>query len=148
MIEKKLAEALEKRDGRGPRTLLLFGTPDSYSMALPGSFAGSLLELLGGDNVAAEQGRVAEAMPYMSFNIEFVVKSDPDLILLIVHNGCSGAFLETLKRNSAWRALRAVKRGDVRVLPYQLFGINPGVRTGESIEFLGNLLYGGGRKAE
>lgn len=148
-IEKKLAEALEKKKGRSPRTLLLFGTPDSYSMALPESFAGSLLELLGGDNVAAGQQSVSEKLPYMSFNMEYVVKSDPDLILLIVHGaGDNGSVIRgAMDRNTAWRELRAVKNGNVHVLPYELFGINPGVRTGDSIEFLGNLLYGDGEGA-
>lgn len=149
-LERKRAGALEKKDGNSRRALLLFGTPGSYSMAMPESFSGGLLELLGSENVAAGHTEVAQKAPYITMNMEFVVKSDPDIILLITHGGYSdnNKMRKTLEKNSAWQQLKAVKAGEVYVLPYHLFGINPGTQTGEAIEYLASVLYGTGTKGD
>lgn len=146
-MEEKLVSALEKKNGKdSPRVLLLFGTPDSYSIALPSSFSGSLLELLQGENVAEKQSAMSEKTPYMSFNMEFVVRAAPDMIFILIHGSeaDNDGIRQLMEQNAVWRQLGAVKSGKVYILPYALFGINPGTRTGEAIEYMGNLLYGGG----
>lgn len=146
-MEEKLAAALEKKkDKDSPRVLLLLGTPDNYSIALPSSFSGSLLDLLQGENVAKGQNAMSERTPYMSFNMEFVVRAAPDMIFILIHGNETGNddVRRLIEQNAVWRQLSAVKSGKVYILPYALFGINPGTQTGEAIEYMGNLLYGGG----
>lgn len=146
-MEEKLAEALAKKKDEGsPRVLLLFGTPDSYSIALPSSFSGSLLDLLQGENVAEGQSAMSEKTPYMPFNMEFVVRAAPEIIFILIHGNeaDNGAVRQLIEQNTVWRQLGAVKSGKVYVLPYDLFGINPGTQAGEAIEYMGNLLYGDG----
>lgn len=150
-MEEKLTAALEKKkDQESPRVLLLFGTPDSYSVALPSSFSGSLLNLLNGKNVADGQDAMSDKTPYMSFNMEFVVKAAPDMIFMLMHGNGTGndEARRLVEQNAVWRQLGAVKSGKVYILPYALFGINPGTQTGEAIEYMGNLLYGGGDEVQ
>ncbi|MDL2281148.1 ABC transporter substrate-binding protein [Selenomonadales bacterium OttesenSCG-928-I06] len=146
-LEKKKEEALAKnKNNAKPRTLILFGTPENYMMALPKSFPGGLIELLGAENIAKDEKGMSETLPYASFNIEFVIKANPDIVLLIVHGEQNSAekIQQDMAKHTSWQHLKAVQEKRVYVLPFHLFGINPGVQTGEAIEYLGDILYNPG----
>jgi len=126
------------------RALVIWGSPESFNMAMPQSFAGNLLTLLGAENVAQLSGSAAGPMPYMPLSLEFIAKADPDVILLITHGAderVSEKFRKDLADHPAWQGMRAVKNSRVHKLPYPLFAVNPGTQVGVAVELLVGLLY-------
>ena len=74
----------------------------------PGSFIDSLITMAGGENIAAEaQGA------WVQFNIEAVVDSDPEIIILPTKHGTAFTPPEALKGHPAWGGTTAVKQGKI-----------------------------------
>lgn len=144
-IEQKVSRGKAKVAGKKPaRALVIWGSPESFNMAMPQSFAGNLLDLLGAENVAQAPSAPAGPMPYMPLSLEYIAKADPDVILLITHGAderVSEKFRKDLAEHPAWQGMRAVKNDRVHKLPYQLFAVNPGTQVDVAVELLVGLLY-------
>jgi iron complex transport system substrate-binding protein len=84
-------------------------SPDYYS-ATSETFIGSVYERLGLTNIADEAG--AEAPDYPQLSAEYILSSDPDLIVLSDAK-CCGQTPETVAARPGWRTLEAVTEGDV-----------------------------------
>jgi iron complex transport system substrate-binding protein len=70
----------------------------------PGSLIDSLIAMAGGENIAAQaQGA------WVQFNLEAVVASDPEIIILPVKHGTAFTTPEALKQHPAWGETTAVK---------------------------------------
>jgi iron complex transport system substrate-binding protein len=41
-----------------------------------------------------------------------------------------------MEKNAAWKNLDAVKKGNIVVLPSNLFGTNPGTKITEAVEYM------------
>ena len=138
-IEK---EAKRRRDSAPKkRVLLIWGTPVSFSMALPNSRQGDVLRLAGGENIAVNPGTDARFIP---FSLEYAVQADPDYVLFMTHGNrekVQAQMEKTLAESSAWREIRAVREGRAIVLPPELFAVNPGPRIDEAVVFLSRLIY-------
>jgi iron complex transport system substrate-binding protein len=83
--------------------------PDYYS-AKSNTFIGSIYEELGAKNIADGAGKKAPDYPQLS--AEYIVKSDPDLIVLS-DTKCCGQTLETVAARPGWKKVDAVEDGDV-----------------------------------
>lgn len=144
-IESRVDKAKARSAGKAPvRVLVVWGSPESFQMALPASFTGDLLTLLGAKNVAEGQTPSAPNMPYVPLSLEFVARANPDAVLLITHGAdaqVGDKFRKELAEHQAWQGLKAVKEGRVHKLPYLLFAVNPGTQVGEAVEHLASLLY-------
>ncbi|EGO64523.1 ABC transporter substrate-binding protein [Acetonema longum] len=146
-IESRMQAAIEGSKGKtSPRTLLLWGTTESFSMILSGTFTGDLMKRLGGDNVAdqAEKSGPMAGSGYVPLSLEFVSKANPEVILFITHSAddkVEAKFRAELAAHPAWKGMKAVKENRVHKLPYHLFAINPGTRMAEATDVLAGLLY-------
>jgi len=96
-----------------------------------GSFLSQLVEIAGARNVYEDI-----AAPSQQVTFEDVVRRDPEFVLV----GPEGS--EVLGRDPAWRAVRAVREGRVRIVDTTLVG-RPSVRLGEAAVHLANLLHPG-----
>lgn len=149
-IEKRVAEIKNKikikktSQKDSPKVVILWGSTQSFNMALPDSFVGNIVEMLGGDNIAKDVKPLNTMPQYAALSPEFVLSKDPDVMLVITH-GYDDKVKEKLKReimdHPAWRALRAIKEDKIYILPYELFGVNPSVRVADAIEHVAKLLY-------
>jgi iron complex transport system substrate-binding protein len=83
--------------------------PDYFS-ATSKTFIGSVYQLLGLENIADGAGGGASDYPQLS--AEYILDSDPDLIVLS-DTKCCAQSLETVARRPGWKQLTAVRRGDV-----------------------------------
>jgi iron complex transport system substrate-binding protein len=83
--------------------------PDYYS-ATSKTFIGSIYEELGAKNIADGAGKKAPDYPQLS--AEYIVKSNPDLIVLS-DTKCCGQTLETVAARPGWNKIDAVGDGDV-----------------------------------
>ena len=84
-------------------------SPDYYS-AKSSTFIGSIYEELGAENIADGAGKKAPDYPQLS--AEYIVKADPDLIVLS-DTKCCGQTLETVARRPGWKRIDAVEDADV-----------------------------------
>ncbi|MDR2006652.1 MAG: ABC transporter substrate-binding protein, partial [Acidaminococcales bacterium] len=148
-IQGKYNQAIQKSSGKTPpRSLILFGTPESMSMATKKSFTGDLLEKLGGGNIMDGAAGFDTSSAYLSLSMEYVTKQNPEVIFLITHGSPEGLeekFSREMSGNPVWNQLKAVKNGRLYVLPYNLFTINPGSRIGDALNILADKLYGENR---
>jgi iron complex transport system substrate-binding protein len=83
--------------------------PDYYS-ATSKTFIGSIYEELGAKNIADGAGKKAPDYPQLS--AEYIVKSNPDLIVLS-DTKCCGQTLEKVAARPGWKKIDAVAAGDV-----------------------------------
>ena len=96
-----------------------------------GSFLSQLVDIAGARNVYEDI-----AAPSQQITFEDVVRRDPEFVLV----GPEGN--ETITTDPAWRALRAVREGRVRIVDTTLVG-RPSVRLGEAAVHLAELLHPG-----
>jgi iron complex transport system substrate-binding protein len=83
--------------------------PDFYS-ATSRTFIGSVYRLLGLENIADEAGGGAPDYPQLS--AEYIVSSNPDLIVLS-DTKCCGQTEQTVAKRPGWKHLSAVRTGHV-----------------------------------
>lgn len=127
-----------------PKTLIIWGSPESFYMATSQSFAGDLARSLGAENIADEGAGSSGQLNYVPLSMEYVAKQNPERILLITHSAddkVSHKFQNELARHPAWSGLKAVKDHQVHRLPYHLFAVNPGTRVGEAMTVMAQALY-------
>jgi iron complex transport system substrate-binding protein len=114
---------------RGKR--VYFEVDSAPYAAGPGSFIGEILAQLGMANVVPP-----ELGSFPKLNPEFVVKSQPDVII-----GAASAVAD-MPRRPGWRGLRALASGATCALPngpYELV-VKPGPRMGEAAGILADCL--------
>jgi iron complex transport system substrate-binding protein len=144
-IERQVQPLRKNVTGKAPeRVLLIWGSPESFNMALPSSFAGNLLSMLGAVNIADTQSPGSGKMTFVPLSLEYVAKANPDVILLITHGAderVNDKFQKELAAHPAWKNMQAVKNQRVHKLPYALFAVNPGTQVGMAVELLVKLLY-------
>lgn len=149
-IEERVARVKAKVTGQpAPRILIVWGSPESFHMALSNTFVGGLGKMLGAENIAdsASSGdkNMTNGMPgYVPVNLEYVVQANPDMIFLVTMASAekvSSKFRQEFVEQPAWKSVKAVNEGQVFQLDYGLFAVNPTVRVPQAVEQLGKLLY-------
>lgn len=122
-VRAQLREAQSQVPDSVKGTRVYFEVATAPYAASESSFIGQLWSLLGGRNVVP-----AELGPFPKLNPEFVVRSNPDLIILPDHD------VAGLVRRPGWAALTAIRQGQVCGLPsadYDLLA-RPGPRLGQA----------------
>jgi iron complex transport system substrate-binding protein len=143
-LDSKLQQVQAKSKNKpSPKVLVVWGSAESFHMALPNSFIGDLLCRLNAINVVQSVGG-GNAMGYAPLSLDIAIQTNPDLILLITHSydtKVSDQIRNELALHPSWRKLKAVQENRVYQLPYCLFAVNPGSRVDEAIDYLSNLFY-------
>ncbi|MCD9024445.1 ABC transporter substrate-binding protein [Cohnella silvisoli] len=142
-MDGRLKKVMQSPPLNKPKTLILYGAPGSFVVALPSSYPGNFLLLAGGNNVAADFPKMDTMPQYAEFSMERIVAADPDVIYLITHGDpveVKASFKKELESNPAWKNLGAVKTSQFEVLPNDLFAANPGLRAPDAITYLNELL--------
>ena len=139
-------QAIAKTEGKNPpKSLMIWGTLDSFSMATSKSFAGNLIYRLGGNNIADNINSAAkDNSGFVPLSMEYIATQNPEVIFIVTHGDPGAVKTEldnTLGENPLWQDVAAVKNGRVYVLPYQLFAVNPGTRIAEALNILADDMY-------
>ena len=141
--EKTMEDFRKSVEGKDtPKVLMLMGLPGSYIECTSNSYAGSLLDLAGAQNVV----QVDTIENFVSWNTEELLALDPDVILLTAHGLPDQAmemFSEEFTTNDIWKHFRAVSENKVYQLDYQLFGMSCTFDWPEALEVLKEILYEG-----
>jgi iron complex transport system substrate-binding protein len=101
----------------------------------PGSFVDALINMAGGENVAGNASG-----PWVQFNMEELVNSDPEIILLNVTMGTATISPEALKELPGWKDLTAVKEERIYTINADLVD-RPGPRIVEGLEEMAKILH-------
>ena len=129
------------QDKTPPKSVIIFGNPDSFSMATKKTFTGALVEELGGGNLADTLGK---GDAYVPLSMEFLAAQNPDVIFVIMM-GNPQTMQEKLQKdlaaNPAWSGTNAVKNNRVHILPYNLFTVNPGTQAIAAMQTLASYMY-------
>lgn len=141
--ESYMADYLErnKRDTK-PRVLVLMGLPGSYLVCTQNSYAGSLVELAGAENVFHH-----ESKDFLNVNTEEILKTDPDIIIRTAHglpDKAKEMFAKEFSENDIWKHFRAVEEGKVYDVDYMLFGMSATFDYPQALADLETVLYGDG----
>lgn len=130
------AQAMVPAAARGTR--VYFEVSSALYAAGESSYIGQLLTSLGAVNVVSAQWG-----PFPKLNPEFVVRAQPDLIML------SAAEAEGLVRRPGWSQMKAVQRGRICAMPPVDYDVlsRPGPRLGAAAQVLARCLASaGGRR--
>lgn len=140
-IEEKYRQAVARSENKPrPKSLIVWGAPNSFSMATSASFAGDMLKRLGGHNIADGTELSKPENGFVPLSMEYIAKADPEVIFLITHSA-DGAMGEQFEQDPVWKDIRAVRNQRVYPLPSPLFAVNPGTRIGEALEVMADDLY-------
>lgn len=122
-----------------PRVLVLMGLPGSYVVATENSYAGSLVELAGGQNVYAGTDQ-----EFLNVNTEDMLQKDPDIILRTAHalpESVMEMFDKEFRTNDIWKHFSAVKNDRVYDLPPEYFGMSANFTYPKALEVLDEIFY-------
>ena len=102
-------------------------------------FACAMLAELGCENIADASSQLSE-----SLNMEYILTEDPDAIFFSLMGDADAAManVSDLLSQPAWQQLRAVKEGNVHILPKELFHFKPTARWAEAYAYLIDALNG------
>ncbi|MEI7025793.1 ABC transporter substrate-binding protein [Paenibacillus sp. y28] len=142
-IDTKVKELQAAQGPSKVRVLMVYGAPGTYMAALNNSLSGDILNLAGGENIAADYPSLESYPQYAQLNTEKMIKSNPQIVLLMTHGDTTKVkegFLKEMQQNAAWNSLDAVKNNHVEVLPSDLFGTNPGTRIVDALDTMNKLL--------
>ena len=145
-IKAGYEQAVAKAEGKEPpKSLMIWGTMDSFSMATSKSFAGNLIYRLGGNNIADNVNSAAkDNSGFIPLSMEYIATQNPEAVFIVTHGDPKAMKAEldnTLGTNPLWQEIDAVKNGRVYVLPYQLFAVNPGTRIADALNILADDMY-------
>ncbi|MBD3317460.1 MAG: ABC transporter substrate-binding protein [Chitinivibrionales bacterium] len=125
-----------------PRVLILFGSAMGVVVKLPGSLVGSMVEDLGGVNIAHDARLTSDEMQI--FSMERLVERDPEVVLVQMM-GKPSMVKEKIKKDiassPAWKTISAVKNDRVHYLPLDGFLYKPNKRYPACYLYLAQLLY-------
>ncbi|WP_164522308.1 ABC transporter substrate-binding protein [Halocella sp. SP3-1] len=94
---------------------------------------GSMLTLLGIDNIVPDNLPNAKKSSFVPLNVESILASNPDIVLIMMsgkNTKNNKAILEKFKSDPQWAALDAVKKNRILILP---FSVNPNRSTPEDM---------------
>ncbi|OGO02116.1 MAG: hypothetical protein A2Y59_04655 [Chloroflexi bacterium RBG_13_52_14] len=124
-------------DAPRPRVFYVFDATDTTKpwTAGPGSFADALIQMAGGENVAAQaQG------PWIQLNIEELVNSDPEIIIVDSMMGTAVISPDEIKELPGWKDTTAVKNNNIFIVNGDLVN-RSGPRIVQGLEQIARIIH-------
>ncbi len=132
--EKNVSNSSESTD-----VLVLFAAPGSTMIATPSSYIGSLVELVGGNNLVQDS-----SMPFVTYNKEELTKLNPEKILVMTHampEETKKALEKEMASDATWQNIKAVKEGKVIYLDNNYFGMSANLKVIEGLDILKDIVH-------
>jgi iron complex transport system substrate-binding protein len=120
-----------------PSVFYVFEASDATKpwTAGPGSFVDSLINMAGGMNVAA-----IASDPWVQFNMEELVRANPDIILVDSQMGTAVISPEELKKLPGWQDLKAIKENRIYTIDDDIVTLS-GPRIVQGLEVMARILH-------
>lgn len=132
------------KDKPHPRVLVVFSTANSVSCELESSQTGTMLAMLGAENIIPSK-YASGNRTRIQYSLERIVCHDPDYILLNTMGDvaeCKDRVYAEFASNPAWAGLRAIRENRFFVLPKKYFLFKSNAAFPEALTYLRDLLYG------
>lgn len=135
-VEAGVAAAAQSLPAGARRNRIYFEVSRGPYAAGPGSFIGEIVQRLGVGNIIGP-----ELGPFPRINPEYVVRADPDIILIGERNA------QGLEQRPGWASLRAVREGRICVFDEAQSDVlvRPGPRMAEAARLLARCVAQKGR---
>lgn len=141
-INKKEKEIMKDVDkNKKAKVMILFGAPGHFMLSSKNSFAGSLVNKLGAENIADKANLKGQ---YVPFSLETALKENPDIIFRMYHGYIDEAKKQAdkeFKTNSQWKKFKAVQENKVYDLDPKFFGVTGDLKITDSLEKMKYYLY-------
>ncbi|WP_347490380.1 ABC transporter substrate-binding protein [Desulfoscipio sp. XC116] len=124
-LKEKIASKTDIKTG------IVIQDGDTIVAAQNASSYGSMLTLLGIDNIVPDNLPNAKKSSFVPFDVETIIASNPDLVFIMTPSKDAEnnkAILKKFKSDSQWAALDAAKKNQLLILP---FSVNPNRSTPE-----------------
>ncbi len=115
------------------KTGIVIQDGDAIVAAQNASSYGSMLKLLGIDNIVPDNLPNAKKSSFVPFDVETILASNPDLVFIMTSSKDAEnnkTILEKFKSDPQWAGLDAVKKNRLLILP---FSVNPNRSTPEEM---------------
>ena len=136
-MRERVAQVMARvKDAPRPKVFYIIDATDLNNpwTAGPGSFVDSLIAMAGGQNIVQAQGA------WLQYNVEQVVSSDPEIIILPAEHGTAFTSPEVLRGHPAWREMSAVKLNKIYIIEGDLVdGYGP--RLVQGLEEIAKLIH-------
>lgn len=139
-LQQEIAALLEQKRADAPRILFVrSGSKASSAKAKKAAdhFAAAMLEELGCRNIAENAPILLDGL-----SLEEILKEEPDYIFIATmgDEAAAKSYMDGVLAQPAWQALSAVRNGNCRYLPKDLFQYKPNARWGEAYQYLSDVL--------
>lgn len=141
-VEDAIAKAKAANKNKKPlKVLVIAGFPNSMSIHTEGSFVGSLVKVLGAENIWTDNTIENTTVP---MNLELVKAANPDVILITNHadKEATAKMYEKEFQSDLWQKIDAVKNKRYYSLDTRVFFVFGSPYVPEALETLGNYFYG------
>ena len=108
-------------------------------IATPSSYIGSLVELVGGNNLVQDS-----SMPFVTYSKEELTKLNPEKILVMTHampEETKKALEKEMASDATWQNIKAVKEGKVIYLDNNYFGMSANLKVIEGLDILKDIVH-------
>lgn len=137
-IEKKLPN-------KSTSVAILYVTSKSVAVKLDNSIAGDVAGILKLKNIASNLAPDAVGSETTPLDIEYIVKQNPDYILITSMISSNEEAKKTVEKqfasNPAWSSVKAISEGRVIYLPQQYYLYNAGPYYVDGIEYMAKSIY-------
>ncbi len=126
------------------RIAILRATGKDVTAETPESITASMAEALKMNNVITAHKELKLSDKTVPYSLEQLAADDPDIIFIVTMGKAeeiNKKLDQEMRENPAWNHLKAVQNNKVYFLPYELFLMNPGVKTPEAMQQLVDLAY-------
>lgn len=126
------------------RVAILHSTAQGLSVQLEGSIAGSIVKILGWENVADGMTPMEKNPDAAPYSMETLVEQNPEIIFITSMGKMDEIkknMQATIEGNPAWQTIPAIRKNQVYYLPQDLFLLSPGIHYPEAVEYMAKLIY-------
>lgn len=143
--KEKVDEIVDKLPAENKKVAILYVTSEDVSIKLENSIAGDVANILKLDNMSSGVKPAKMGSETAPFSMERIVEYDPDVILVttMVHSKeiAEERMKKDVETNPAWSELRAIKEGNMKYLPQDMFLQNAGQGYWKAVEYMAKAVY-------
>lgn len=141
-VKEQIDTIIKKsKDQKSPAILFFITYSGGAIVKNSQCMTGKMLKDLGCENIADQNQSLLK-----EFNLESIMKADPDYIFVVAMGNdeelAKKNLKETVENNPAWNGLDAVQNGRYIILPKEKFLYKPDAKWGDSYAYLSEILYG------
>ena len=143
-MEQEIGAVKEKLPKEQRRVAVIHSTNQGLTVQLEGSIAGSVVQMLGWENVAAGLAPLEKNPDAAPYSLETLVEKNPEIIFVTSMGKLEeikAGMEKTMAESPAWQSVEAVREKRVYYLPQNLFLLSPGLHYPEAFRLMAGEVY-------